>query len=67
MTKDKTSNAQKRAIKNWRKNNPKASRINSYRSTARTFVRHYATPEEMAELNDIFKKENKNYEDWTRG
>lgn len=63
MTKGKTSNAQKRAIKNWRKKNPEASRINSYRATAKTFARHYATPEEMADINDIFKKENKNYED----
>lgn len=62
MTTKKTSEAQARANKRWRKNNKEANRIASYRSTARTFVRHYATAEEMEELQEIFKKENKNFE-----
>ena len=63
MTKKKTSEAQARANKRWRKNNKEANRIASYRSTARTFVRHYATADEMEELMEIFRKENENFEE----
>lgn len=63
MTKKKTSEAQARANKRWRKDNKEAHRIASYRSTARTFVRHYATEDEMEELQKIFEKENKNFEE----
>lgn len=51
-----------RAIKRWRDDNKEAHRIASYRSTARTFARHYATAEDMEELQEIFEKENKNFE-----
>lgn len=61
MTKNKTSEAQIRAIKRWRDDNKEAHRIASYRSTARTFARHYATSEDMEELQKIFEKENKNF------
>lgn len=61
MTKKKTSEAQARANKRWRKDNKEAHRAASYRSTARTFARHYATAEEMEELQKIFEKENKNF------
>ena len=44
----------------FRENNPEYSRMLSYRSTARTFARKYATPEEMANLNHIFETENPN-------
>lgn len=60
MTK-KTSEAQARANKRWRKDNKEAHRAASYRSTARTFARHYATAEEMEELQKIFEKENENF------
>ena len=51
-----------RAIKKWREDNKEANRIASYRSTARTFARHYATAEDMEELQEIFEKENENFE-----
>lgn len=63
MTKKKTSEAQIRAIQRWRDDNKEANRIASYRSTARTFARHYATAEDMEELQEIFKKENENFEE----
>ena len=56
----KTPESQIRAIQNYRKRNPEASRIRSYRTTARTFVRHHASIEDMEELNEIFKNENPN-------
>lgn len=62
MTKNKTSEAQIRAIKKWREDNKEAHRIASYRSTARTFARHYATAEDMEELQEIFEKENENFQ-----
>ena len=61
MTTKKTSDAQIRAIKRWRDDNKEANRIASYRSTARTFARHYATAEDMEELQEIFEKENENF------
>lgn len=61
MTNKKTSEAQIRAIKRWRDDNKEAHRVASYRSTARTFVRHYATEEDMEELREIFEKENENF------
>ena len=58
--KNKTTNAQLRAINRWRKNNPERSKINSYKQTAKTFVRHYATEEDLEKLYNIFYAENKN-------
>lgn len=56
----KTSPAQRAAVERYQKRNPEQRRITSYRTTARTFVRHHATKEEMEELNKIFEKENPN-------
>lgn len=61
MEKRKTSDAQLNAIKNWRQRNPEKARYNSSRTSARTFARKYATKEDMDELIEIFKNENKNY------
>lgn len=61
MTKElKTSPAQRAAVERYKKRNPEKTRITSYRGTARMFVRHHATKEEMEELNEIFEKENPN-------
>lgn len=61
MTKEyKTTKAQRAAIKRYQKRNPEQTRVTSYRTTARTFVRHHATKEEMKELNEIFEQENPN-------
>lgn len=56
----KTTEAQRRAVKNYKKRNREQTKINSYKSSARTFVRHYATREELKELIEIFEKENPN-------
>lgn len=60
MTEKKTSKSQMRATNNWRKKNPDQAKYGSYRSTARTFARHWATKEDMDELIEIFNKENEN-------
>ena len=60
MTSYKTSEAQRRATKNWEKNNPERKRYLRYRSNARTFVRHWAVDEDVEELLEIYKKENSN-------
>lgn len=54
----KLTEAQKRAQKKYEKKNPLKTRIQRYRTTARTFVRHYATKDDMAELQEIFENEN---------
>ena len=60
MTKLKTTEAQRRASKAYKKRNPEQTKVNRYRSNARTFVRYHATQEDINELIDIFKKENPN-------
>lgn len=60
MTDLKTTEAQRRASRAYKKRNPEQTRINRYRSNARTFVRHHAKEEDMKELLEIFKKENPN-------
>lgn len=60
MTKGKASKAQRRATKNWEENNPERKRYLRYRSNARTFVRHWAVDEDVAELLEIYKNENPN-------
>ena len=60
MTKKKTSEAQRRAIKKWEEKNPERKRYLRYRTTARTFVRHWATDADIADLLEIYKNENPN-------
>ena len=62
MTKKKTSEAQRRATKKWEEKNPKRKRYLSYRTTARTFVRHWANDKDLKELIGIFENENKKKE-----
>ena len=61
MTESKTSDAQIRASRKWEEKNPERKRYLRYKSNARTFVRHWADDEDMQELIDIYKEENKNY------
>lgn len=60
MTEGKASEAQRRATKKWEKNNPERVKYLRCRTTARTFVRHYADEEDLQELIEIYKKENPN-------
>ena len=60
MTEGKVSEAQRRAIKKWEEKNPERKRYLRYRTTARTFVRHWATDADVADLLEIYKNENPN-------
>ena len=60
MAKLKTTEAQRRASKKYKERNPEQTRINRYRSNAKTFVRYHAKEEDMKELLKIFKNENPN-------
>jgi len=60
MTNLKTTEAQRRASKKYKKRNPEQTKINRYRSNARTFARHHATKDDIDELVKIFEKENPN-------
>ena len=60
MTDSKVSEAQRRATKKWEENNPERKRYLRYRTTARTFVRHWAVDEDVAELLEVYKRENPN-------
>ena len=61
MTKNKTSEAQKRASRAYEERNPEKTKIDRYKRNARTFFRHYATRDDIDELIDIYEKENSNY------
>lgn len=60
MAKNKTSDAQIKASRNWEKNNKKRASYIRNRSVARTFVRHWAVEEDIDELLEIYKNENPN-------
>jgi len=62
LTDSKVSEAQRRATKKWEEQNPEQKRYLRYRSNARTFVRHWAVDEDVAELLEIYKNENPNAE-----
>ncbi len=47
------SEAQERAMKNYRKKNPEKMRYNSYKGTAKTFIRNYATLEDLEEFKKL--------------
>lgn len=61
MTKLKTTEAQRRASRNYEKRNPEKTKIDNYKRSARTFFRHYATSDDIDELIDIFERENPNF------
>lgn len=49
------SEAQERAMKNYRKSNPEKARYNSYKGTAKTFIRNYATLEDLELFQELMK------------
>ena len=61
MTKNKTTEAQKRASRSYEERNPEKTKIDRYKRNARTFFRHYAKHEDIDELIDIFERENPNF------
>ena len=52
----KTSQAQIKASRNYEKRNKETTRINSYKRTARLFVKTYATDDDMKELIKIYEE-----------
>lgn len=51
----KLSEAQERAMRNYRKKNPEKTRYNSYKGTAKTFIRNYATLEDLELLQELME------------
>ncbi|MCF0163249.1 MAG: hypothetical protein HUJ88_11825 [Fusobacterium necrophorum] len=49
----KITEAQEKAIKNYRKKNPEKTRYYSYRSTMRTFINKYSTLEDLEEIQKL--------------
>lgn len=60
MAESKTSEAQKKASKAYYEKNKERALMNNRRTAARTFVRRYATKEDMENLIEIFNNENPN-------
>lgn len=56
---NKVSEAQKKASRSYEERNREQTRINSYRRTARLFVKSYATEEDMRELIKIYNENKK--------
>lgn len=55
----KVSEAQKKASRSYEERNREQTRINSYRRTARLFVKSYATEKDMRELIKIYNENKK--------
>lgn len=53
--KNKSTNSQIKASRNWEKKNRKKATIDSYRRTAKLYIKDYATKEDMQEFNKIFE------------
>lgn len=53
MAEKKTSEAQIRATRKWESKNKKKTTIQSYKRTARSFIRNHATEEDMQELEEL--------------
>lgn len=60
MTNIKTTEAHRRASRNYEQRNPEKTKVDRYRRNARTFFRHHATLDDIDELMEIFAKENPN-------
>lgn len=60
MANYKTSKAQRKASRKWEERNREQARKQSYLRTARLYFRTYADDEDVAELLEIYKKENPN-------
>ena len=52
--------AQKRATAKYRAKNKEKTKRDWYKNVARTFIKKYATEEEMKELNKIFNEKPTN-------
>ena len=63
MEKDfKTPEYQRKASQKWREKNKNKNLYSNSRSSARSFARYHAESlEDIKELEEIFKKENKNF------
>lgn len=53
--KNKTTDSQIKASRNWEKKNRKKATVDSYRRTAKLYIKDYATKEDMQEFNKIFE------------
>lgn len=61
MVEKKTSEAQKKATQAYRERNRKKTKRQSYKSSAKTFIRKYATLEELEELKQMIFDREKEY------
>ncbi len=66
MAEEKTSEAQRRASRNWEKKNPEQARHGRYLRTARLFIRAHATHEELEELRQLMAEREKLLEEEAR-
>lgn len=56
-----TSEAAKKATQSYRERNREKTRHQSYKSSAKTFIRKYATLEELEELKQMISEREKEY------
>lgn len=62
MSEKKTSEAQKRASRNWEKNNKEKTKKDTYKRSARLFIRTHATEEDLTELEKLISERRKELE-----
>lgn len=54
-----TSEAQKKASRKWEEKNKEKARVDSYRRTARLFIKNHATEEDLKELENLIEEKRK--------
>ena len=62
MTENKTSDAQIKASRKWEQKNPERTRYLSSRRAARSFIRNYATIEDLEKIEILIEEKRKNIE-----
>ena len=63
---EKTSDAQKRASRNWEERNKKKARKDSARRSARSFIRNHADKEDLKELEQLIEEKRKQLEETSK-
>lgn len=58
--KEKTTEAQKRASRNWEEKNRSKATVDSYRRTTRLFIRSHAAEEDLREIEQLIAERRYN-------
>lgn len=56
---DRIKNKRQEYNRRWAEKNKERKRYLSFRATAKTFIRHYAEPEDLRDLKELIKEKER--------